>query len=525
MAAGGAEAATGDAPRPWWCDAVVYQVYPRSFQDSDGDGEGDLRRDRLPARPHRRGSGVDALWLSPIYPSPMADGGYDVADYKGVDPRFGTLDDADALIAEAHAAGCACSWTLVPCHTSIEHPWFREHPDCYVWSDVATGRRTTGSRPSAGRRGRATRATAAAGTCTPSIPSSPTSTGATPSVRAAVRRGAALLARPRRRRLPPRRDRPPAEGPAAARRPAAPTADRRCRTPPRVRALDTATPATRPTSAIALAALREAARRGAARRRGLPASATLAAATSSTSTSPSPSSSCTRRGRGAVRGRLIAAALGAGRVAWVLSNHDFPRLPPRRRSRSVRAAALLLLTLPGPVFVYQGDEIGMADGAGPEPPTTAPAATATATRCAGTTRAATAASAEGDRGCRADRSRAAQRRRPGATRRTRCCASTATSSRCGASCAGRWSRWNDAAGVLAFRRGADTSSRSTSTSARPTRRRASCCRHPSAAPGAGPARRRLVVRQPAGVAPSPPRRRRTALSVRSARAPGERRGA
>ncbi|HEX2084045.1 MAG TPA: alpha-amylase family glycosyl hydrolase, partial [Solirubrobacteraceae bacterium] len=77
-----------DAKRPWWADAVVYQVYPRSFQDSDGDGEGDLEgiRRRLG---HVAALGADALWLSPVYPSPMADGGYDVSDYEGVDPRFG----------------------------------------------------------------------------------------------------------------------------------------------------------------------------------------------------------------------------------------------------------------------------------------------------------------------------------------------------------------------------------------------------------------------------------------------------
>src|SRR5919202_993755 len=101
---------------------VVYQVYPRSFKDSDGDGEGDLAG--VVARlDHIAGLGADAVWLSPIYPSPMADGGYDVADYIGVRPEFGTLDDADALIAEAHARGLRVLFDAVPCHTSIEHPW------------------------------------------------------------------------------------------------------------------------------------------------------------------------------------------------------------------------------------------------------------------------------------------------------------------------------------------------------------------------------------------------------------------
>src|SRR4051812_48359505 len=117
----------------WWADAVVYQIYPRSFQDSDGDGIGDLRgiEQRLD---HLAWLGVDALWLSPIYPSPLADMGYDVADYEGVDPAYGTLEDFDRLLAAAHERGLKLLMDLVPCHTSIEHPWFRDHPERYIWS-------------------------------------------------------------------------------------------------------------------------------------------------------------------------------------------------------------------------------------------------------------------------------------------------------------------------------------------------------------------------------------------------------
>jgi alpha-glucosidase len=109
---------------PWWRDAVIYQVYPRSFADSDGDGHGDLPgvTSRLP---YLAELGVDAVWLSPFYPSPQADGGYDVADYRDVDPLFGTLDDLDALLARAHELGLRVIIDLVPNHTSDDHPWFR----------------------------------------------------------------------------------------------------------------------------------------------------------------------------------------------------------------------------------------------------------------------------------------------------------------------------------------------------------------------------------------------------------------
>ncbi|MCM0677396.1 glycoside hydrolase family 13 protein [Micromonospora phytophila] len=108
----------------WWRSAVVYQVYVRSFADSDGDGVGDLQgiRERLP---YLRELGVDALWLTPFYTSPMIDGGYDVADYRDVDPMFGTLTDFDAMITDAHALGLRIIVDLVPNHTSSAHPWFQ----------------------------------------------------------------------------------------------------------------------------------------------------------------------------------------------------------------------------------------------------------------------------------------------------------------------------------------------------------------------------------------------------------------
>ncbi|QMU68730.1 glycoside hydrolase family 13 protein [Streptacidiphilus sp. P02-A3a] len=109
----------------WWRDAVIYQVYPRSFADANGDGMGDLAgiRSRLP---YLRDLGVDAVWLSPFYSSPQADAGYDVADYRVVDPMFGDLADAEGLIADAHGLGLRIIVDIVPNHVSDQHPWFRQ---------------------------------------------------------------------------------------------------------------------------------------------------------------------------------------------------------------------------------------------------------------------------------------------------------------------------------------------------------------------------------------------------------------
>jgi alpha-glucosidase len=126
----------------WWQRGIVYQVYPRSFMDSDGDGIGDLRG-VLARLDYLEWLGVDALWLSPIYPSPMKDFGYDVADYTAIDPVFGTLEDFDRLVEAAHARGLKVILDFVPNHTSDQHPWFRESRasranakrDWYIWRD------------------------------------------------------------------------------------------------------------------------------------------------------------------------------------------------------------------------------------------------------------------------------------------------------------------------------------------------------------------------------------------------------
>ncbi|MDX6681759.1 MAG: alpha-glucosidase [Solirubrobacteraceae bacterium] len=353
---------------PWWRHAVVYQVYPRSFQDSDGDGDGDLRGivQRLD---HVAQLGAGAIWLSPFYPSPMADGGYDVADYTGVDPRFGTLADADALIAAAHDRGLRVLLDVVACHTSIEHPWFRAHPERYVWSDrdgpqnnwpAAFGGRAWSRDERSGRW-----------YLHSFYPEQPDLDWRREDVRVDVADalrfwiargvdGFRLDAIDRLMKDPELRDDPPATG-----------------SPPLPELGDCATLDMRhsrnaPDIGDALAALRA----GAGDEALLVGEVYL----------PAPELGPYLEhldvafafdllhapwDADAVRAAIEAALDprgAAGRVAWVLSNHDFSRLPDRVGARNLRAAALLALTLPGPVFVYQGDEIGMADGPGREPP-------------------------------------------------------------------------------------------------------------------------------------------------------------
>jgi hypothetical protein len=131
---------------PWWQRAVIYQIYPRSFQDTNDDGIGDLKgiTQRLP---YLTDLGVDAIWVSPIFPSPMRDFGYDISDYTDIDPIFGSLADFDTLIAAAHDCGLKVLLDLVPNHTSDRHPWFvesrasRDNPkrDWYLWHEPVPG--------------------------------------------------------------------------------------------------------------------------------------------------------------------------------------------------------------------------------------------------------------------------------------------------------------------------------------------------------------------------------------------------
>src|SRR6476620_7673765 len=130
----------------WWKRGIIYQIYPRSFQDSNGDGVGDLEgiRSRLD---YLTWLGVDAIWISPVYPSPMADFGYDVADYCNIEPMFGSLETFRALVADIHARGLKLVMDFVPHHTSDKHAWFRESRASrdnpkrhwYIWRDPAPG--------------------------------------------------------------------------------------------------------------------------------------------------------------------------------------------------------------------------------------------------------------------------------------------------------------------------------------------------------------------------------------------------
>jgi len=141
------ESITGTNPTDidhlWWQTGIIYQIYPRSFQDTNGDGIGDLKGvvQRLD---YLQWLGIDCVWLSPIYPSPMADFGYDISDYQGIHPLFGTMEDFDELLDHVHSRGMKLILDLVPNHTSDQHPWFlesrssRDNPkrDWYIWHDA-----------------------------------------------------------------------------------------------------------------------------------------------------------------------------------------------------------------------------------------------------------------------------------------------------------------------------------------------------------------------------------------------------
>ena len=379
-------AAGGGAP--WWRRAVIYQVYVRSFADSDGDGIGDLPgvRSRLG---YIADLGVDAIWLNPFYPSPQADAGYDVSDYRDVDPAFGTLADFDALVADAHGLGLRVIVDLVPNHTSSEHPWFRAalaaapgsrragplHLPGRAGGRTATCRPTTGRACSADRRGPGSPRPTAAG---PVVPAPLRPRAARPGLD--QRRGAgrvrvdpALLARPGRRRVPHRRGPRPGQGPGPARhrrRPRhrrAPAGDR----PPPLG------PGRGPRGLPAVAAdhrlLRPATSPSWPRRGWRRPSSWPATCGPTSCTPPSTSSSCWPRGTPAALRAAIddehrrpGRGGGAARRGCCRTTTSSATSPATAAARSgvrrARAAALLMLALPGGAYVYQGEELGLPAG-------------------------------------------------------------------------------------------------------------------------------------------------------------------
>ena len=171
----------------WWKQAVVYQIYPRSFADTTGSGLGDIRGIST-KMDYLQALGVDAVWLSPFYPSELADGGYDVIDYRDVDPRLGTMDDFDEMTLRAHEAGIKVIVDIVPNHCSHMHPWFQQALDAPPARRNATGSfsardaaKTANSRPPTGSTISAVRHGSeyltANGTCTCSLSSNQTGTG------------------------------------------------------------------------------------------------------------------------------------------------------------------------------------------------------------------------------------------------------------------------------------------------------------------------------------------------------------
>ncbi len=336
-----------------WDNAVIYQVYPRSFQDSDGDGVGDLRGivSRLD---HLKWLGVDALWMSPIYPSPMADFGYDVSDFENVDPVFGTLADYDGLVTAAGDRGLALLMDLVPCHTSIEHPWFTEHPDWYVWTDRPNNWRSAFGGSAWERLGNRFYLHSF-------YREQPDLNWRNPEVVRAMQgvlrfwleRGAdgyRVDALDRLMKDPRMRDDPPATQPFGLPQPEfladlAPVHSRNA-----------------PDIGTALAAIREAA-----------AHALLVGEVYLPAASWEPYLQHMDRAfafellhspweANALRAAIAASTARPDSAAWAMSNHDFGRLTTRFGPENARAAALLLLTLPGPAFIYQGDEIGQQEG-------------------------------------------------------------------------------------------------------------------------------------------------------------------
>jgi alpha-glucosidase len=361
---------TATSTRRWWPDSVVYHIYPRSFQDTNDDGVGDLRGivSRLE---YIADLGVDAIWLSPIHPSPMADFGYDVQDYESIEPQLGALADFDELVSAAHERNLRVVMDLVAGHTSVQHPWFREHPDRYIWADGRSGGLPPNNWESIfggpawskdPRTGRWYMHSFFA--------EQPDLNWHNPDLVHAIQEvvrfwrnhgvdGFRIDSVDTLVKDNELRDDPPATAPFGL-------PLRHAHGNNDLRYSRSATGTQR-----AMAALREAA--GEAflvgevylpMARWAPYLASLDCIFAFEVFHAEPDASTLRA---ALEHSLAACAGARAEAGWVVSNHDFPRMPTRVGRLRERVYALMALTLPGPVFIYQGDEIGLGDGPGAEP--------------------------------------------------------------------------------------------------------------------------------------------------------------
>jgi alpha-glucosidase len=339
---------------------VIYQIYVRSFQDSDGDGIGDIQgvTSRLD---YLAQLGVDTLWLSPIYASPMADGGYDVSDHMAVHPDLGTLTGLQELLRSAHARGLRVLLDLVPSHTSVAHPWFREHRDWYVWNENENEPPNNWLGAFGGRAWSRSESTGQ-WYLHSFYPEEPDLDWRNPSVRQAFGEvirfwtglgvdGFRVDAVDCLAKDPALRDDPPATVPYAL------------PLPGEYGKLRHVHSRNAPGYEEPLAAIREAAN-------GRMLLGEVYRPTSELAPylefldAVFAFEFLFAEWNAANLARVIREAAAIGRVVWALANHDAPRLATRVGEEYARVAAMLLLTLPGTACIFQGEELGLLDGHG-----------------------------------------------------------------------------------------------------------------------------------------------------------------
>jgi alpha-glucosidase len=342
-------------------DPVVYEIYVRSFADSDGDGIGDLSG-TVGRLDHLADLGVDAIWLTPIFASPQVDFGYDVSDFQAIEPMYGTMNDLDLLLREAHDRGIAVLLDMILAHTSKEHAWFRSRPEMYIWSDRVPNNWRSAFGGSAWTRD----TERGVYYYHRYFPEQPALNWTNPEVRTAMHDvmrfwvdkgvdGFRLDAFDGIAVDPLLRDEPAADPALLGGRMNDSWADYwrldhiHTTDLPLAREILRDITAAFPDSCFVVEV-------------DLPVPALRPYAESTDSVFAfdfirAPLNGC-------ALGEIIDGAGERGNLAWALSNHDQPRLVSRWGRDLAAAAAVLLLSLPGWSFVYQGDEIGMVDGPG-----------------------------------------------------------------------------------------------------------------------------------------------------------------